>query len=44
MVVVAEHSIVNYEIKMGKEEEVLVAEKIKVVMVEMVAVINYCYY
>ena len=41
---VAEHSVVNYEMEMQEEEVVVVAEKMKVVMEEMVAVKNYCYY
>ena len=44
MVVVAEHSVVNYKMEMEEKDVVMVAEKMKVVMVEMVAVINYCYY
>ena len=41
MVVVAEHSIVNYDMEMEEEEVVVVTKKMKVVMVEMMAVINY---
>ena len=40
---VAEHSVVNYEMEMEEKEVMVVAEKMKVVLVEMVAVIDYCY-